>query len=72
MADVLGIRRWTSEDVAALRRMAGNQTVREIARELRRTPGSVSVKAHELRMSLRTNTKSLRIETGVAAESPST
>jgi hypothetical protein len=46
-------RGWTAEDVEKLKRLAGKRPRAEIASELGRTPGSLAVKAHELKISLK-------------------
>jgi hypothetical protein len=46
-------RRWSPEEIEKLRRLAGKRRSEEIAAELGRTPGSLAVKAHELKISLR-------------------
>jgi hypothetical protein len=46
-------RRWTTNDIEKLRRFAGKLPPAAIAAELGRTRGSLAVKAHELKISLR-------------------
>ena len=46
-------RRWTANEIEKLRRLAGKRRPAEIATELGRTRGSLAVKAHELKISLR-------------------
>jgi hypothetical protein len=47
-------RAWTEDDVAKLIAKAGKVPAEQLAAELGRSVGSVAVKAHELRISLRT------------------
>jgi hypothetical protein len=51
-------RRWATEDIENLKRLAGKRPVTEIASELGRSRGSVAVKAHELRISLKVESNS--------------
>jgi hypothetical protein len=53
------IRRWNSDDIEKLRRLAGTRSAAEIASELGRTRGSVTVKAHQLKLSLRSEPRLL-------------
>jgi hypothetical protein len=46
-------RGWTSKDIDSLKRLAGKLPPAEIAAELGRTPGSLAVKAHEIKISLK-------------------
>jgi hypothetical protein len=46
-------RRWTPEDDAALRELAGTRPAREIARLLNRTPDAVRHRAYAMGLSLR-------------------
>jgi hypothetical protein len=46
-------RGWTAEDIEKLKRLAGKRPTAEIASELGRTPGSLAVKAHEFKISLK-------------------
>ena len=46
-------RRWTDEDVEALKRMAKRYPLPEIAEKMDRTVGGVAFKAHMLKLSLR-------------------
>jgi hypothetical protein len=46
-------RRWIANDIETLRRLAGVRPAAEIATQLRRTQGSLAVKAHDLKISLR-------------------
>ena len=46
-------RRWTDEDVEALKRMAKRYPLPEIAEKMDRTVGGVTFKAHTLKLSLR-------------------
>jgi hypothetical protein len=50
-------RGWTAEDIEKLRRLAGKRPPAEIATELGRTPGSLAVKAHEFKISLKVEKK---------------
>ena len=58
MADLA--RRWTANDIEKLRRLAGKFSAAEIAAELGRTRGSLAVKAHELKISLRSEARPWR------------
>jgi hypothetical protein len=51
------IRSWSSDDIEKLRRLAGTRPAAEIANELGRTRGSVTVKAHQLKLSLRSEAR---------------
>jgi hypothetical protein len=46
-------RRWTNDDIEKLRNMAQKKRPAEIAAELGRSLGATSVKAHQLKLSLR-------------------
>jgi hypothetical protein len=46
-------RRWTENDIAKLKAMAGKKPVAIIAAELGRTVGTTRVRAHDLGLSLR-------------------
>ena len=46
-------RRWTAEDIAKLKNMAGRDPAAQIAAELGRGPSATRVKAHFLKISLR-------------------
>ncbi len=46
-------RRWTDEDVEALKQMATRYRLPEIAEKMNRTVGGVTFKAHMLKLSLR-------------------
>ena len=48
------VRRWTAEDIEKLKAMAGKLPRGKIAEQLGRGPMSVAVKAHQLKVSLRT------------------
>jgi hypothetical protein len=50
-------RPWSEEDVSKLTAMAGRYPTREISRELGRGLGATILKAHQLRISLRTRPK---------------
>ena len=43
---------WTEDDTAKLKSMAGKLALREIAKELGRTPGATAVQASKLGLSL--------------------
>ena len=47
------MRRWSEDEIARLRDMAQKMPVRQIAAELGRGVAAVTVKAHELKLSLR-------------------
>ena len=49
-------RRYSSDEIAKLKGLAGKQRASEIAAELNRTRGSITVKAHQLKISLRLRT----------------
>jgi hypothetical protein len=46
-------RRWTVDDIAKLKEMAGKYPATQIATELGRGPSATRVKAHQLKVSLR-------------------
>jgi len=46
-------REWTNDEIAKLRSLAGKMSIEEIAAELGRSPGATSVKACNLKLSLR-------------------
>jgi len=46
-------RHWSPGEIEKLQRLAGKRRSKEIAAELGRTPGSLAVKAHQLKISLR-------------------
>ncbi len=46
-------RRWTEDDIEALKRMAKRYPIPEIAQKMDRTVGGVTFKAHTLKLSLR-------------------
>lgn len=46
-------RRWSEEDIEALKRMAKRLRVSEIAERMDRTVGAVTFKAHALKLPLR-------------------
>jgi hypothetical protein len=48
------IRRWTADDIAKLKTLAQKLPPAEIAAKLGRSPSALAVKAHELKLSLRT------------------
>ncbi|MGY4570504.1 SANT/Myb-like DNA-binding domain-containing protein [Bradyrhizobium sp. USDA 3256] len=48
------VRRWTAEEIEKLKAMAGKLPAGKIAEQLGRGPMSVAVKAHQLKVSLRT------------------
>jgi len=63
------IKRWTDAEVDKLKSMAGKHSVLQIAQELARPRGSVSTKAHELKMSLafhRHRSKPVNLDPGPA------
>jgi hypothetical protein len=45
--------RWTEDDIAKLRRLAGKVPAKDIASELRRSSGATAVEASKLGLSLR-------------------
>lgn len=47
------VRRWTTSDIEKLKAMAGKHSRQKIASELERGQSAISVKAHQLRISLR-------------------
>jgi hypothetical protein len=59
-------RPWSDEDVSKLTAMAGRYTSIEIARVLGRSLGATILRAHQLRISLRTRPK----RTGLPAVDP--
>jgi hypothetical protein len=52
--------RWDADDLAKLKGMAGNFPTAHIAKELGRGISATIMKAHALRLSLRTNTRRYR------------
>ena len=46
-------KRWTADDIAKLKNLAQKRSRKDIAAELGRSPSATSVKAHELRISLK-------------------
>ena len=46
--------RWTSDDIAKLKELAGKRPAQEIAKEIGRTEAAVKLEAWKLRLSLRT------------------
>jgi hypothetical protein len=50
-------RRWTANDIEKLRLLAGRRPPAEIAETLARSRGSLAVKAHELKISLRVDAR---------------
>jgi hypothetical protein len=58
-------RRWTDEDLTNLRSMAGKYSTDQIARRLDRGRPAVTLKAHELGVSLRVARSGRPLETGV-------
>jgi hypothetical protein len=50
-------RGWTAEEIETLKRLAGKRSPAEIAAELGRTPGSLAVKAHQIKISLKVGKK---------------
>jgi hypothetical protein len=53
-------RLWTTEEIEKLQRLAGRRPRAEIAAELGRTLGSMAVKAHQLKISLKVGKKPAR------------
>ena len=53
-------RRWTDEDVDALKRLARRHPIPKIAEVMDRTVGSIAFKAHGLKISLKTRQQSAR------------
>ena len=47
--------RWTDEDIAKIKSLAGKVPAKDIARELGRTRGSLAVQASKLKIPLRYN-----------------
>jgi len=60
--------RWTTDDIEKVRQLAGTCRTEEIARQIGRSPSSLAVKAHELKISLRV---AGRDRPGPASTSPS-
>jgi hypothetical protein len=50
-------KRWTADDIAKLKNLAQKQPRQVIAAELGRSPSATSVKAHQLRLSLKVPAK---------------
>jgi hypothetical protein len=63
-------RRWTANEIEKLRRLAGKRSPAEIAAELSRTRGSLAVKAHELKISLRIKDTDAARPSAVESQSP--
>ena len=61
-------RRWTADDIANLKNLAQKHPTAEIAAQLGRSPSATSVKAHELKLSLRMPSESdqAQVRAGVA------
>jgi hypothetical protein len=59
--------KWTDDDIAKLKNLAGKVPARDIAAELGRTLGSLAVQASKLKIPLRRN----RYSRGTAPEKPS-
>ena len=47
--------KWTDEDIAKIKSLAGKVPAKDIARELGRTPASLAVRASKLKIPLRYN-----------------
>ena len=52
-------RRWSEDEIAKLKSLAGTLPVIEIAAKLRRSPGAIMVEASKLGLSLRTRPRHL-------------
>jgi hypothetical protein len=50
-------KRWSEEDIAKLKSMAGKMPAKEIAAQLQRSPGAVCVEASKLKIPLRTRSR---------------
>ena len=61
-------RRWTAEDIAKLKNMAGRHPAARIAAELGRGPSATRVKAHLLKISLRLRRPQPKFEQPPCAE----
>jgi hypothetical protein len=63
-------RGWTAEEIEKLKQLAGRRPPAEIAAELGRTPGSLAVKAHQLKISLKQGAKPVHSHLGIEAPVP--
>jgi hypothetical protein len=46
-------RRWTSDDISILKKLAQTHPMPQIAAQLGRSPSAVALKAHEMKLTLR-------------------
>jgi hypothetical protein len=61
-------RSWTAEDIDKLQRLAGKRPATEIAAVLHRSCGTLAVKAHKLKISLRVGRKRVLAERSSSVE----
>jgi hypothetical protein len=59
--------RWTAENIEKLKQLAGKLPPAEIAAKLGRTPGSLAVKAHEIKISLKVPKKESGVDAATSA-----
>jgi hypothetical protein len=64
--------KWTDDDIAKLKSLAGKVPAKDIARELGRTPGSLVVRASKLKIPLRCSRNGQRFGTTKSSHTPST
>ena len=57
-------RSWTAEEIEKLKAMAGKLSTDKIAEQLGRGPMAIAMKAHQLRVSLRTRDDSSSTKSG--------
>ena len=60
-------KRWSADDIAKLKNLAQKQPRLVIAAELGRSPSATSVKAHQLKLSLKVPTNNTNIPTRPAS-----
>lgn len=53
--------RWTDDEIAKLKSLAGKLPAKDIAAELGRSPGSLAVRASKLKITLRCNRNGRRV-----------
>jgi hypothetical protein len=53
-------KRWTDDDIVSLRTLAGKLPAGKIASQIGRSVGATAIKAHQLKLSLRTRRKNNR------------
>ena len=63
-------REWTDDDVAKLRSLAGKLSIEDIASQLGRSPSATTVKACNLKLSLRRPRSAQRRDNAAASGGP--